>query len=201
MPINFRFMKCFTLVGAGFSFALLGGCVTCCPPVTMQPANTLINEVIQEFPAGKPMQTAWKVQFGHAQSKGLYITGAWFKRTSTDPWMRVLWDARLADIFVPYHPGSPRYFDLTSFNFGLVPASKADAGCCGTILDSGVVKEVRDRGVGWKDDTAVYRGQELVLWATLDAANYNYVMQYGFRDDGTITFRLGATAHNLPGME
>jgi hypothetical protein len=42
------------------------------------------------------------------------------------------------------------------------------------------------------------RGQELVLWAALHAANYYYLMQYGFQDDGTITFRAGATGHNLP---
>ncbi len=36
------------------------------------------------------------------------------------------------------------------------------------------------------------------MWGTLSAGNYAYIMQYGFRDDGAITFRLGATAHNYP---
>jgi primary-amine oxidase len=176
-----------------------GGC--CCPRVTGQPSGAPVNQVIQAFNAGKPTQTAWKVTFAHATSRGLYITGAWFKRDPAEPWMRVLWDARLSDIFVPYHTGSPRFLDLSSFSFNLVPASKEDAGCCGSVIDGVVVKEVRDRGVAWKDDTRVYRGQELVLWSTLDAANYNYVIQYIFRDDGTIGFRLGATARNLPGAE
>jgi len=26
------------------------------------------------------------------------------------------------------------------------------------------------------------------------AANYRYVMEYGFHDDGTVTFRMGSTA-------
>jgi primary-amine oxidase len=116
----------------------------------------------------------------------------------SDGWMRVLWDARLAELFVPYHSGSPRYYDLTGFGFPLVDATQDDAGCCGEVLEGKVVKEVRDRGVAWKDDAAVHRGQTLVLWATLDAANYNYIIEYGFSDDGAISYRLGATARNLP---
>lgn len=180
------------------------GCVRrCCQRFSPQPSNAPPNEVLQEFPAGGAMQTAWRVRWAEETGKGLYITGAWFRRTPSSAWMRVLWDARVAELFVPYHGGSPRYYDLTSFGFDLVDATAADAGCCGTRLGNPpkVVKEVRDYGPLWKDDTAVRRGQELVLWGTLDAANYNYVMQYGFRDDGTMTFRIGATARNLPGME
>jgi Cu2+-containing amine oxidase len=179
--------------------ALLTGCVSC-PSMTAQPSGDPVNEVIQEFPAGKPMQTAWKVRFAHGTGKGLYITGAFFKRNASENWVRVLWDARLAEMFVPYHPGSPRYHDL-SMGFGLEPANANDAGKCGRVIDTYVVKEVRDRGPAWKDDQAVHRGHELVLWATVDAANYNYVIQYLFRDDGSIGFRVGATSRNLPGME
>jgi Cu2+-containing amine oxidase len=35
----------------------------------------------------------------------------------------------------------------------------------------------------------------------LDAANYNYLISYHFRDDGTIQFRIAATGANLPGRE
>lgn len=172
---------------------------TCCPQVT--PSAGPSNEVIQEFPPGGPMETAWRVRYGHATGKGLFITGAWFKRLPSAPWMRILWDARLSDIFVPYHSGYPRYLDLTGFNFQLVPVSSVDLGCCGTKLDNYVIREVRDRGMLWKDDTQGRRGYELVLWATLDAANYNYIIQYAFRDDGTIAFRVAGTARNLPGSE
>ncbi|HJQ36480.1 MAG TPA: hypothetical protein VKB93_05030 [Thermoanaerobaculia bacterium] len=173
----------------------------CCPGHTAPTSPPY--EVIQQFPSSGPMQTAWLVHWAEATHVGLYITGAWFKRTPAEPWVRILWDARLSDIFVPYHTGSPRYYDLSHFSFPLVQAGPKDAGCCGTLLGNPphVVREVRDRGPMWKDDTAVYRGEELVLWSTLDAANYNYIMQYIFRDDGTIGFRLGATARNLPGRE
>ena len=41
----------------------------------------------------------------------------------------------------------------------------------------------------------------MALWGTLDAANYNYIIEYDFHDDGTISFRTGATAANLPGHQ
>jgi primary-amine oxidase len=188
---------------ASLALALAGeGCARrCCQRFSPQPSSP--NEVVQEFPAGGAMQTAWRVRWAQAPSKGLYITGAWFRRSPASAWMRVLWDARVAELFVPYHGGYPRYYDLTSFQFPLVDATPADAGCCGVLLGRPpkVVKELRDYGPLWKDDMAVRRGQELILWGTLDAANYNYIIQYGFRDDGTIAFRIGATARNLPGME
>lgn len=173
-----------------------------CP--AFSPATGQAGMVEQVFPAAPSpgaAATSWRVSFGHATGKGLYITGAWFKTAQNKPWMRILYDARLADIFVPYEAGSPRYYDLTNFNFPLVPATAADAGPCGKIIDGKVIHEVASYGLMWKDDTAVRHGQELVLWATLDSANYNYVMRYGFRDDGTITLRMGATSRNLPGME
>lgn len=185
---------------AGASLAL-SGCRTCCQRFTPQPRGAPPNEIIQEFPAGGAMETAWRVRWAEAPGKGLYITGAWFKRSPADPWLRVLFDARVAEIFVPYHTGSPRFYDLTGFGFGLEDAVPGDAGCCGRLIGDPprVVWEVRDRGLAWKNHQQVRRGQTLVLWGTIDAANYNYIVQYGFRDDGAIEFRLGATAENLPG--
>lgn len=173
-----------------------------CP--AFNPATGQAGMIEQSFPAspspGAPAVT-WRVRFAHATGKGLYITGAWIRTAPAAPFRRVLWDARLADIFVPYEAGSPRFYDLTNFNFPLVSATAADAGPCGKIIDGKVIHEVTSYGLMWKDDAAVRHGQELALWATLDSANYNYVMRYGFRDDGTITLRLGATSRNLPGME
>jgi primary-amine oxidase len=148
------------------------------------------------------MQTAWIVNWAQKNGNGLYITGAWFKKGPKAPWMSVLYDARISELFVPYHPGSPRFYDV-SYGFSLIKASAQDAGPTGSVLGNPavVVKEIRDRGILWKDYGAVRRGQELVLWGALGAANYNYLIQYGFQDDGTITFRLGSTAHNYPGME
>jgi hypothetical protein len=181
-------------------------------PVAVVPAVGQ-NEVIQTFPCtldGKTtkMVTAWKVKWATRAGNGLYITGAWFKKSPADPWMQVLGDARLAQAFVPYHRGNPRFWDV-SYGFPLDAVTKADAGPFGELLRATpnakaptVVKEIRDRGVIWKDPRAgVRRGQTMVLWASLNAANYRYLIEYGFQDDGTIAFRVGATGHNFRGSE
>jgi hypothetical protein len=152
--------------------------------------------------------TAWKVHVARGLHKGLYITGAWFKRDLGEDWIKILNDARIAELFVPYHQASNiRYYDLTSFSFPLAEVRAEDAGPFGTLLPPfrddpypTVVKEIRDRGVAWKDYAhGVRRGRELVIWGALEAGNYMYLMSYSFHDDGTIAFRVGATGQNLPG--
>lgn len=172
-----------------------------CLNATAQPADAPPDQIIQDFPAGGTAQTGWKITYGRGVGQGLYITGAWFRRTPSEPYTQVLKDARLADIFAPYDPGYPRYYDLTGYNFTLVRVSSVDLGSCGVRVDPFVVKEIRDQEMLWKDDTQGKRAQEMVIWGTLDAGNYNYIMRYGFRDDGMISLRVGATGYNLPGSE
>src|SRR4051812_35627689 len=78
------------------------------------------REIVHEFTVGSDggtanrSGTAWKVQYARGMHKGLYITGAWFRRSLDEPWMQVLADARIADLFVPYHETAGiRFFDLT----------------------------------------------------------------------------------------
>jgi Cu2+-containing amine oxidase len=106
-------------------------------------------------------------------------------------------------MFVPYHSGSPRFWDV-SYNFSLVEVGKDEAGPFGRVLGTPptVVQEVRDRGIAWFDGTkGSRRGQTMVLWGCLNAANYRYVIEYGFVDDGTITFRVGSTGRNYGSRE
>ena len=174
------------------------------------PAQEVTTEfLISESGGLEPRKgTAWKVHFARGVHKGLYITGAWFKRDLGEDWIKVLNDARVAELFVPYHQSSYiRYYDLTSFQFPLNEVKSEDAGPFGTLMPpfqgdpfATVVKEVRDRGLAWKDYAhGVRRGRELVIWAALEAGNYMYIMSYAFHDDGTIAFRVGATGQNLPG--
>ena len=80
-----------------------------------------------------------------------------------------------------------------------------DAGPFGTLMPpfqgdpfATVVKEVRDRGLAWKDYAhGVRRGRELVICGALRPGNYMYIMSYAFHDDGTIAFRVGATGQNF----
>jgi primary-amine oxidase len=169
-----------------------------------EPAPSLpTNEIVQAFPSNDVMKTAWKIRWATATGHGLTIQDAWFKRGPKEPWMQVLGDARLAEMFVPYASGSPRFWDI-SYNFSLVTLNKEAAGPFGKLIGDPpvVVQEVRDRGVMWIDPaTGVRRGQKLLLWSVLDAANYRYIIEYGFQDDGTITFRVGSTGRNYSSRE
>src|SRR5207237_8511392 len=152
-----------------------------------KPAVAAANELIQQFPTNDAMKTAWKIHWAACSGFGLYVQDAWFKRDAKEPWLQVVGDARLAEMFVPYHSGTPRFWDI-SYNFKLTPLTREDAGPFGRLIGSPplVVQELRDRGVIWMDAVkGSRRGQRLLLWASLNAANYRYLIEYGFQDDGT----------------
>ena len=90
------------------------------------------------------------------QRHGLVITSAHFRKSPSAPWVRVFWDARIGEIYVPYHTGFA-FFDVSDFTFGWVPINSNDCPAAkgGTPLGPGpdVCKEVHDRGLAWKDDT------------------------------------------------
>jgi primary-amine oxidase len=172
--------------------------------------------VEQWFPAqfGADKKTAWRISWAYThpepnrpESNVLYISKAEFKRSPDEDYITVASDLRLSEIFVPYANGE-RILDITDFEFDLIEASLDDAGPACIIrpekLDKYAIKEVHDDGVRWRGNhegrERVLRGQKMVIWATLDAGNYRYMMEYGFHDDGTITCRLGATGHNLVTM-
>jgi Cu2+-containing amine oxidase len=41
------------------------------------------------------------------------------------------------------------------------------------------------------------RGEKMILWSTYYGANYRYLVEYGFGDDGMLTCRVGPTGRNL----
>lgn len=185
-------------------------CLIVCLALVVLPARARAqcsgpNLVEQKFPVTGTEETRWRICWQSQAKHGIVITAAFFRRSPATPFVRVFWDARISEIFVPYHSGSPRFYDVTGFNFSPVTlnAGHCPAAAGGTLLGSPATacKEVRDRGLAWMNDSAVRRGQEVVVWGALDAANYNYVQAWVFRDDGGVEGRVGATARNLPGRE
>lgn len=174
------------------------------------------NTMVMTFPVGDDeWKTAWKVTWDistiqNERSKTNHffrIDKAWFKTSPKEPWLQVLGDARVSELFAAYSDGMTRFHDMRDFEFPLLKLSPKDVGNRGRVIgkDKKVGAEIRERGILWgrnsdanKTSMKSRRGQELVLWATLHAANYYYIIQYGFQDDGMITFRAGATGFNLP---
>jgi len=191
-----RLSTCFMFAGLTATAFLIGT-----PAQQPRPVDLMAdNELIQQFPTKGPMQSAWKIQWGTETGYGLFIKSAWFKKGPEDGWTQVIADARLSEMFVPYHSGSPRFWDI-SYNFALQNIQPDEAGRDGKLLGNGkVVMEVHDRGLAWVYDR-VKRGEVLELWASLHAANYRYIMKYGFQDDGTINFWAGSTGRNYGSRE
>src|SRR5262249_9731657 len=145
----------------------------------------------------------WKVRYVAGKPRpGMMITGAWFKTGPNEDWFQVLGEVRLSEIFVPYNNGTRIYDIGAQGNYSLLKHTQADAGANRQLLNDGlVVKEMRDTGILWKYYDKVRRGQELVLWSTISAANYNYLVEYAFRCDGSLTCRLGSTGKNFGNHE
>ena len=152
--------------------------------------------VEQSFPAAGPEQTRWKLCWQVLNGPNLIITGAWFRPAPTAAWIRLIYEARVSQLFVPYHPGTPRYLDIGYiYNFGAWPLNSTDCPAPGTVIGAGqeVCKEMRGRGLAWKHNSQKRLGEDLVLWSVMAAANYNYIIEWTFRDDGSVIGRVGAT--------
>jgi len=158
---------------------------------------------------------------GNPSNKGLEIGQVYLRRlfVPNDPWQQILHRAGVAELFTSYHlrglgivPGDdPGFYEtqyLANWSLGRRTVTPADAGPNGTVITlaqdasfgPAVAAECRDRGPAWlckgPDGNFVRRGQELVVWGVLDTGNYDFITEYGFRDDGTLSLRVGATGWN-----
>ena len=152
---------------------------------------------------------SWHVCLTDMGPKGLWVGPVQLQYgDASAPWMPILYQAGLADIFVPYHnDAGARYYDLGGgASRALSPITLQDVGLGQQLWLSNenfptVAVEIRDRGPGWLckgNSDMVRRGQELVLWAVSDAGNYDNIIEFTFRDDGGMTFRTGNTGYNSP---
>ena len=170
------------------------------------------TELAQSFPGAGPAVSEWRLcyeilRMPHVDgtligSETLVITQAEFRPGAAATPIAVVGDMRMSEIFVPYHDGDPRYNDLTDFAFDLQPLTTIE--CPATRLDGDrICSQVVDRGLAWRDPGAniARRGEKLVLWSVLNAANYDYVMHYEFYDDGTMEVRAAATGRKLGGAD
>jgi hypothetical protein len=187
--------------------------------------NTGLNQIQTMqfgFPLGAPpekQETSWFVRYASDVRHGLRIESAWFRREK-QPWLKVLGDVRVSQIYVPYQNNADRFFDIGLPGHApwsllqIVGDEKNVLGPYGTLVDPYVVREERDSGLLYffsdvhfemgKSDGSERRGttraqrrQEVALWGVLQASNYFYVMHYAFQNDGTIVCKLGSTGKNL----
>lgn len=137
----------------------------------------------------------WSVCWEVRANEGLMVSDAFFTKPGMD--RRVLSGASIAQIFVPYEPGMPRYHDVA---YGLGPAMQRipAAACHGTLLYGGkVCREIEDMGLAEffcsEGNCHSTLGQALVLWSSTQMGAYNYLIRWTFHSDGTIEPGVGMT--------
>jgi hypothetical protein len=141
----------------------------------------------------------------------------WKDRYGKPQWVVVARMLELAEIYVPYDNGWTAFLDIHDMSFHTTPARKEFLGpsCVlpGEILRSAnpawsetVHKEVHDDGVRWMSaetnmrnqiSDRARRGEKMILWSTYYGANYRYMVEYSFGDDGMLSCRLGPTGRNI----
>ena len=168
------------------------------------------------FPTNEPKnwQTSWKIVWdmesrklaneqgfkfrrGDSSSALFKIKKAYFKPGQQSEWIQVLEDAHPSEFYVPYYFKGTRFYDLRDVG-GYVGLSAKEGGAISQLLSKSkqVMAELRDTGPAYKHGNITRRGEELTLWANFGAANYTYMIEYGFRDDGVIVFRHAPTGYN-----
>ncbi len=184
------------------------------PPLQIKPDSD-DREFVITFPTNDPQnwETAWKIVWdmesankANAQgfkfpkgdrSKLFKIKQAYFKTSPKSPWIQVIEDAHPSEFYVPYYFKGTRFYDLKGVG-SYVTLSPKEGGAISQTMGASrqVIAELRDTGVAYKHGNITRRSEELTLWANFGAANYTYMVEYGFRDDGGIVFRHSPTGYN-----
>ena len=185
-------------------------------PIQIKP-ETDDREFVITFPTNDPnnWETAWKIEWDMESAKQANDQGfkfpkgrdsatvlfkikrAFYKPGQKAEWIQVLEDAHPSEFYVPYYFRGTRFYDLKSVG-GYVGLAAKEGGAVSQLLGKSkrVMAELRDTGPAYKHGNLTRRGEELTLWANFGAANYTYMIEYGFRDDGVIVFRHSPTGYN-----
>ena len=169
---------------------------------------------------GKP-GTHWRFGLRDDGLKGLSIVDATVKAGQLPAPVYVIKHAGLADIFVPYDDGSYETYDMQGGYQNLDPIQaedlppqlsslvylrRKDPNGYSPDLQPKVAVECRDSGISWLCKTRGDPSQsirrrlhEVVVWAVFDGDDYDNIIEYRFREDGSVGFRYGATGFNIPG--
>ncbi|MEU6547372.1 copper amine oxidase [Streptomyces sp. NPDC046859] len=158
--------------------------------------------------------TTWRMCWRYDGKAGLVLEKISYQPKGETQPIKVLNSARLGQIHVPYDDGSVEYDDLTGFGFaqGLMPlkATECPGGTIKTVKVpeawdpqnpevKGLCTTTRARGHAYRmqGDSAnkVYaaQGEDLLVYTVNQVGWYEYMTEWRFQDDGTVTMNVGAT--------
>lgn len=204
--------------------ALAAGLTTAAGPATAQPKSapavtwdcSAAYRIEQKLASG----TTWRMCYRHDREAGVILEDISYQPPGETRPIKVLTSARLGQIHVPYDDGRAEYDDLTGYAFGQgqtnLKASECPGGTIKTVKvpgafysDSDNVKGLctttRSRGHAYRmqADTGnkVYQaqGKDLLVYSVNKVSWYEYMTEWRFQDDGTISMNVGATGSLSPG--
>lgn len=159
----------------------------------------------QDFPTQGTPQVRWSICYKTRDQFGLVIRDVSIAKYPDFTPITILRSGRISEITVPYASGTPIYRDMTDALYTLLPLTDTDCPATRARIiktDMGdICMEVRNRGLAWKYSSISRQGEELVLWSALQAANYHYLMEWHFSDEGAITSNVGSTGPKLQGAD
>ncbi|KUO19093.1 copper amine oxidase [Streptomyces dysideae] len=205
-----------TAVGLSVA-ALAAGVTTGAGPATAQPKAapaaaadcSAAYRIEQKLSSG----TTWRMCWRYDSLAGLVLNDISYRPKGEIKRIKVLNSARLGQIHVPYDDGSVEYDDLTGFNFAQGLMNLAPGECPGGTIKTvkvpdaftedpnvkGLCTTTRSRGHAYRmqGDSAnkVYQaqGKDLLVYTVNQVGWYEYMTEWRFQDDGTITMNVGAT--------
>jgi len=157
---------------------------------TTTPLNCSASyQIVQTFNNGATWEMCWEGRsgYGYRLNQVTFTPPGGTRRL-------ILATMHVAQLFVPYDDGGPRYHDL-SFGRTLTPLTSAECPG-GTLLTNATLCLVRrPRGYAYDSvvDNAQAQGEGFVTYGYFSVGNYYYIIQYTFNDDGSIEPAVGAS--------
>ncbi|WP_432043455.1 copper amine oxidase [Streptomyces cadmiisoli] len=163
--------------------------------------------------------TTWRMCWRYHKEAGLVLEHISYQPPAEARPVKVLATARLGQIHVPYDDGRNEYSDLTQAGFGQGLMDLAPGECPGGTIKTvrvpdawdpsrenvkGLCTTTRSRGHAYRmqGDTAnkVFQkqGKDLLVYTVNQVGWYEYITEWRFQDDGTITMNVGATGTLAP---
>ncbi|CAM5743166.1 Amine oxidase OS=Streptomyces alboniger OX=132473 GN=CP975_28445 PE=3 SV=1 [Streptomyces alboniger] len=209
-----------TRAAVGLSVAALAaGATTGAGPAVAQPKTaaaaaaadcSAAYRIEQKLDSG----TTWRMCWRYDNKAGLVLENVSYQPKGETAPIKVLNSARLGQIHVPYDDGKNEYDDLTGFNFAQGLMNLAPGECPGGTIKTvkvpdlwtsgnpnvkGLCTTTRSRGHAYRmqGDAAnkVYQaqGKDLLVYTVNQVGWYEYMTEWRFQDDGTVTMNVGAT--------
>ncbi|MEV3869912.1 copper amine oxidase [Streptomyces sp. NPDC049906] len=182
------------------------------PPAAPAPAAdcSAAYRIEQKLDGG----TTWRMCWRHDPLAGVVLDKISYQPKGEPRPIRVLNSARLAQIHVPYDDGEAEYQDVTATDFGQNQQALRPAECPGGTIRTikvagrgdvkGLCTTTRARGHAYRlaNDTGTKvwqaQGKDLLVYSINKASWYEYITEWRFSSDGTISSNVGATGMLSP---